>query len=144
MVVAIRFNIKPTNSRCVQLDGSIGPAAAALGAGTQGAGTAGVVPTPTRLSYAPNPRTYIYTWLTETVGTGVAELAKECDFYHDAFTGNLVEHVTIITSLLATSNSVVFLAVLAGDQVCTVHLIGRFIWGISKLTPSNNHILYWG
>ena len=116
MVVAISFNIKPTNARCVQLDGATGPEAAARGAGPQGAGTVGVVPTPPQLPYASNPRTYIYIWLTETVVTGVAELAKEWDLYHDAFTGNMVEYVTIIMSLLATSNSVVFLEVLAGGK----------------------------
>ena len=117
MVVAISFNIKPTNARCFQLDGATGPEAAARGAGPQGAGTVGVVPTPPQLPYAPNPRTYIYIWLTETVVTVVAELAKDCDLYHDAFTGNMLEYVTIITSLLATSNSVVFLEVLAGGKV---------------------------
>ena len=50
-------------------------------------------------------------------GTGENELDKECDLYCDAFTGNLVEYITIIEPKLDTANCMVFLTVLAGDQV---------------------------
>ena len=51
-----------------------------------------------------------------------------------------MEYVTIITPLLATADGMVFLTVLARDQVYMVHSIGRFRCGIGKLTPSNNFI----
>ena len=91
MVVAISFNIKPTNARCFQLDGATGPEAAARGAGPQGAGTVGVVPTPPQLPYAPDPGTYIQICVAETEVTGVEELANECYLYCKAFTGNPME-----------------------------------------------------
>ena len=72
-----------------------------------------MAPTPPRLLYVPDTGIYTNLWVSETAGMGEYKLDKECDFYHDAFTGNLVEHVTIITSLLATSNIMVFLVVLA-------------------------------
>ena len=78
--------------------------------------------------------------MDNTSGTGASELDKECGFYCDTFTGNILEYVSIIKSLLATANGMISLMVLDGYQVFTLHLIGRFIRGINKHTPAHNHI----
>ena len=116
------------------------PEATLQEAGSLGAGAARVLPTTPRLPYDPNPVTYTHIWVAKRSGTGATELPKECDSYCDAFTGNPVEYVDIITPLLATSNGMVFLKLLVGDQVYTLHLIGRFIYGIVKHTPAHNRI----
>jgi hypothetical protein len=54
--------------------------------------------------------------------------------------GNPVDYTAIVTSLLASSDGLVFLTVLTGNQVCPVHSIGRFSCGLGKHTPSHNRI----
>jgi hypothetical protein len=106
----------------------------------QAANGAGAVPTPPRLPYAPDPGTYTQLWMSESAGTSAAELAKECEAYVDVFTGNPVDYNTIVTSLLATADGLVFLTVLTGNLVCPVHSLGRFSCGLGRHTPSHNRI----
>ena len=51
-----------------------------------------------------------------------------------------MEYVTILASLLATSNDIMFLVVLSLDQLYRLHLIGRFICGLWNHTPEHNRI----
>jgi hypothetical protein len=101
---------------------------------------AGPVPTPPRLPYAPDPGTYTQLWLSESAGTSAAEMAAEYETYLEAFSGIPVDYSTIVTSLLAASDGMVFLTLLSGNQVCPVHSLGRFSCGLGKHTPSHNRI----
>ena len=78
--------------------------------------------------------------MVETAGTEVAKLVKEYDSYCDIFICNKLGCVTIKKSLFATSNGMVFLEMLSGDQVCMVHSIGRLSCRIGKHTPAHNRI----
>jgi hypothetical protein len=102
---------------------------------------AGPVPAPPRLTYSPGPGTYTaQLWLSETAGTSAAEMAADCETYMAAFGGNPVDYNTIVTSLLAASEGMVFLTVLTGDLVCPVHWLGIFSCGLGKHTPAHNRV----
>jgi hypothetical protein len=74
-------------------------------------------------------------------GTSAAEPAAECETYLDAFNGTPVDYNAIVlTSLLAASDGMVFLTVLARNEVCPVHSIGRFTCRLGKHTPLHNRI----
>ena len=62
-------------------------------------------------------------------------MAKECEAHLDAFTGNPVDYPVIVVSILATADGMVFLKVIAGNQVCPVHSVGRFRCGLGKHPP---------
>ena len=83
----------------------------------QAAVAAGVVPTHPQLLYAPELVTYTHIYIA-------AELVKECEAYLDAFTGNSVDYPAIVMLILATANSIVFLAVLDRNQVFLVPAVG--------------------
>ena len=137
---ATYFTLGPPDFGHGQVDRSTRTAAAAQGAVLLVSGAARVVPHPTWFTYAPELVTYNHLWVFKTSGIGDAELDKECKLYHDAFTRNPVEYLTMLTSLLETADGMVFLAVLSGDQVCMVNSIGRFTFGLGKHTPSHNNI----
>jgi hypothetical protein len=106
----------------------------------QTADGAGAAAAPPWLPYAPNPGTYTQLWMSKSAGTSAAEMAAECEAYIETFSGTPVDYNAIITSLLVASDGMVFLTLLAGNQGCTVHLMGRFSCGLGKHTPSHNHI----
>ena len=109
-------------------------------AGPWDAGTAVVVLTPPHMMYVPDPVTFTQIWVAKTASMGAAEFSKESDLYCDGLMENLVEYVTIITFPWATAKFMLLLRVLSGDQLCRVHLIGRFRCGIRKHTPPHNRI----
>jgi hypothetical protein len=84
----------------------------------------GLPAAPPRLPYAPDPGRYTQLWMSDSAGTSAAEMAAECKAYIEAFSGTPVDYNAIVTLLLAASEGMVFLTVLAGNQVCTVHLMG--------------------
>ena len=117
MVGASCFTLEPPNDGSSQVARATGPAGAAQEAGLRGAGAAGLVPTPPWFTHATDLGTYNQPWVADTEVTVVAKLAKECGFYCDAFTGNPVDCLAIITSILSTANGMVLLVVLSGYQV---------------------------
>ena len=120
MVGAVHFRLEPPGAGRGQVARATMPTIVAWQAGLRGAGASGVVPIPPWLTYAPYPVTYTQPWVTKTTGRGAANLDKGFDSYRDTFPGNPVEYVTIITPPSVNFNCMVFLAVLDGDQVCTV------------------------
>ena len=67
-------------------------------------------------------------------------MAAECETYIETFSGTPVDYNAIVTLLLAAADGMVFLTVLAGNQVCPMHSLNRFSCGLGKHTPSHNRI----
>ena len=87
------------------------------GAFPQAEGVEGVEITSTWLSYALEPGMYTHMGMYENDGTGAAYLEKECEAYLYTFTGNTGDYIAIMISILATAGGMVFLAVIAGNQL---------------------------
>ena len=89
----------------------------ARGVFPQAEGVEGAEITSTWLPYALEPGMYTHMGMYENDGTGAAYLEKECEAYLYTFTGNTVDYIAIMISLLATAGGIVFLEVIAGNQV---------------------------
>jgi hypothetical protein len=115
---------------------------ASTGPGTQAqtSNIVGDVPPPPRLPYAPDPGMYTQLWFSESDCTSAVDMAAECETYLKAFTGTPVNYNRIVMSLLATADGMVFLTILTGNQVCPIHLLGRFSCGLGRPTQSHNRI----
>ena len=54
--------------------------------------------------------------------------------------GTTIDYMGIVSYLIAAADSLLFLKVLLGNQVCIVHLVGRLSCGIGRPTASHNRI----
>ena len=117
-----------------------GPISGAGGAVQRASGTAGVMTLLPCLTYAPDLGTYSKWWMEEMAGTHADDLENECELYLDAFKRTTIDFPGIVSPPLPATGGLLFLKVLLGNQVCTVHFVGRFSFVLGRSTASHNRI----
>jgi hypothetical protein len=100
---------------------------------------AGVL-TPPGLPYAPDLGTYTQMWLAASAATTAEDLKEEIATYLQVYTAPPIDYTATKAALLTSTSQLCFLTILAGNQVCVVHSLGRFSSGLGRSTPANNHI----
>ena len=139
-MVAIRFNLEAP-------DGGPDTAAPAAAEGNNPGGPLvdaadgeGVLPTPPQLPYAPGQGTYTQMWLSAAASTTVEDMKEEVESYIQVYTEAPIDYTTTQNTILSSTDGLCFLTILAGNQVCVIHSLGRFSSGLGRNTPANHRI----
>jgi hypothetical protein len=98
------------------------------------------VPTPPRLPYAPDPGTYTQMWLQASTATTAQDMKEEVETYIQVYTRDPIDYTATSNAILTSTDGLCFLTILAGNQVCVVHSLGRFNSGLGRNTPANNRV----
>jgi hypothetical protein len=101
---------------------------------------AGGAPAPPRLPYAPDPGTYTQLWMAQSATTSAQEMIEDVESYLSLFPVDAPEYKTIQMSVLASSEFMAFLTVMAGDMVVVVQSLGRFSGGLGRQLRLHNRI----
>jgi hypothetical protein len=79
-------------------------------------------------------------WLSTVASTTVEDMKEEVESYIQVYTQAPIDYTTTQNTILSSTDGLCFLTILAGNQVCVVHLLGRFSSGLGRNTPANNRI----
>jgi hypothetical protein len=79
-------------------------------------------------------------WLAALAATTADDMKEEIETCLHACTAAPIDYNTTQATLLESTDGIVFLMMLAGNQVCVVHSLGQFSSGLGGNTPGNNRI----